>query len=111
VIVHTPDADRAAALLDGQVEHRDGDELIVRPGTAESATVNARLVAAGVRVSQIVPERRSLEEVVLAVTGSGSDRVDRADRADRADRVDRVDPRPGASDGQPDGAGGPGGAP
>jgi ABC-type multidrug transport system ATPase subunit len=82
VIVHSPDADRAAALLDGQVEHRDGDELIVAPGSAEPAAVNARLVAAGVRVSQIVPERRSLEQVVLAVTGSGSDRVDRVDRVE-----------------------------
>ena len=74
VVVHTPDADRAAALLDGRVEHRDGDRLLV--AEADPAAVNARLVAAGLRVSQIGPERRSLEELMLAVTSSGSDRID-----------------------------------
>jgi ABC-2 type transport system ATP-binding protein len=74
VMVQTPDADRAAALLDGLVERRDGDRLLVRE--ADPAQVNARLVAAGLRVSEIGPERRSLEDLMLAVTGSGSDRID-----------------------------------
>ena len=74
VVLHTPDADRAAALLDGRVEHRDGDRLLV--AEADPAAVNARLVAAGLRVAQIGPERRSLEELMLAVTTSGSDRID-----------------------------------
>ena len=30
IVVDTPDADRAAALLDGQVEQRDGERLLVR---------------------------------------------------------------------------------
>jgi ABC-type multidrug transport system ATPase subunit len=76
VVVQTPDADRAAALLDGRVERRDGDRLIV--AEADPAQVNARLVEAGVRVSEIGPQRRSLEELMLSVTGSGSDRIDAA---------------------------------
>jgi ABC-type multidrug transport system ATPase subunit len=75
VVVTTPDADRAAALLDGRVESRSGDVLRVRE--ADPAALNARLVAEGLRVVRIAPEHRSLEETVLAVTGPGSDRVDR----------------------------------
>ena len=76
MVVRTPDADRAAALLDGRVERRDGDRLVV--AEADPAEVNARLVTAGLRVSEIGPERRSLEELMLSVTGSGSDRIDAA---------------------------------
>jgi ABC-type multidrug transport system ATPase subunit len=98
VVVHTPDADRAAALLDGRVEQRDRDRLVV--AEADPAAVNARLVAAGLRVSEIGPERRSLEDLMLSVTGSGSDRIDAAAR-----------PRPGGGGpGEPaDGAGEPDG--
>ena len=78
VVVETPDADRAAALLDGRVERRDGDRLLV--AEADPAEVNARLVAAGLRVSEIGAERRSLEDLMLAVTGSGSDRIDATGR-------------------------------
>ena len=78
VVVHTPDADQAAALLDGRVEQRDRDRLVV--AEADPAAVNARLVAAGLRVSEIGPERRSLEDLMLSVTGSGSDRIDAAAR-------------------------------
>jgi ABC-2 type transport system ATP-binding protein len=78
-IIRTPDADRALAVLDGRVERRDAERLLV--ADADPAAVNARLVAAGVRVSEIAAERRSLEEVVLAVTGTGSDRFDGPGRA------------------------------
>jgi ABC-2 type transport system ATP-binding protein len=74
VVLRTPDADRAAALLDGHVEARSDDRLFVRHDDA--AALNAWLVADGVRVAEIGPERRTLEEVVLAVTTPGSDRVD-----------------------------------
>jgi ABC-type multidrug transport system ATPase subunit len=77
VIVHTPDAERAAALLDGRIEQRDGDRLVV--AEADPAELNTRLVEAGLRITEISPERRSLEEQMLAVTSSGSDRVDRED--------------------------------
>jgi ABC-type multidrug transport system ATPase subunit len=92
VIVQTPDADRAAALLDGRVARRDGDRLVV--AEADPAQVNTLLVAAGVRVSEIGPERRSLEELMLAVTGSGSDRIDGTGRR-----------RPGPGAAQPEAAG------
>jgi ABC-type multidrug transport system ATPase subunit len=75
VMVRTPDAERAAALLDGRLEQRDGDQLLV--AAMDPADLNARLVAAGLRVIEIGPERRSLEALMLAVTGSGSDRIDR----------------------------------
>ncbi len=73
VIVQSPDAGRAAALLNGRVADRDSDRLIV--AGPDPAALNAELVAAGLRVSEISPERRTLEEVVLSVTGSGSDRI------------------------------------
>ncbi len=78
VVVHTPDADRAATLLDGKVDRRDGDRLVV--AEADPAGVNARLVEAGLRVSEIGPERRSLEDLMLSVTSSGSDRIDAGNR-------------------------------
>jgi ABC-2 type transport system ATP-binding protein len=74
ILVDTPDPTAAAALLDGQLEARDGERLIVRH--ADPAELNALLVQGGVRVAAINPERRSLEQVVLDVTGAGSDRFD-----------------------------------
>jgi len=73
VAVDTPDADQVAALLDGQVEHRDGQHLLVRH--EDAAALNARLVGAGLRVSAIGPHQRTLEEIVLSVTRTGSDHV------------------------------------
>jgi ABC-2 type transport system ATP-binding protein len=77
VIVGTPDANRAAALLDGHVERRTGNHLLVR--SVDPASLNAQLVEAGIRVEQVAVERRTLEDVVLAVTRPGSDRVDGSD--------------------------------
>lgn len=74
VVLSSPDADRVQALLDGGVEHRDGPRLTVRH--ADTAQLNARLVADGIRVSEIGPERRSLEQVVLQATTTSSDRVE-----------------------------------
>jgi ABC-2 type transport system ATP-binding protein len=74
IVLTSPDAERAVALLDGQVEQRHGDRLLVRH--ADAATLNAHLVSQGLRVCEIGPERRSLEEIVLSVTTHGSDRVD-----------------------------------
>jgi ABC-type multidrug transport system ATPase subunit len=65
-IVHSPDAAEAVALLDGRVESRDGDRLIVRAD--DPAGLNAWLVNSGIRVSQLGLERRSLEQVVLTLT-------------------------------------------
>jgi ABC-2 type transport system ATP-binding protein len=76
VVVDSPDAGRAMALLDGAVAERDGERLFVRG--PDVAALNARLVGAGIRVTEIAAERRTLEQVVLEVTGAGADRVDRA---------------------------------
>jgi ABC-type multidrug transport system ATPase subunit len=73
--VRTPDVAAARALLDGQVERADAHELLVRHDDA--AALNRLLVEAGVRVEGLAPEHRSLEDVVLAATRSGSDRVAR----------------------------------
>lgn len=75
VVIRTPDVDLAAALLDGRVESRTGDVLVV--AHPDPARLNATLVGAGVRVSEIGPERRSLEDAVLRVMGTGSDQLDR----------------------------------
>jgi ABC-type multidrug transport system ATPase subunit len=72
ILVGTPDAAAAVALLDGQLESRDGDRLVIRHG--DPAALNALLVEAGVRVTSIHAEQRTLEQVVLDVTGPGSDR-------------------------------------
>jgi ABC-2 type transport system ATP-binding protein len=75
VVVETPDAAQVVGILDGQVVAREGTRLVVRhPDPAE---LNATLVREGVRVSAIGEERRTLEEVVLDVTGHGSDRMER----------------------------------
>jgi ABC-2 type transport system ATP-binding protein len=74
VVLSTVDPDRVVALLDGGVLHRDGERLVVRH--ADPAELNARLVAAGVRVAEIGPERRTLEQVVLAATTTSADRVE-----------------------------------
>ncbi len=76
VVVHSADAGRAAALLGGRVAERDGDRLIV--AGADAAAVNAELTAAGLRITEIRPERRSLEQLVLSVTTGSSDRFDGA---------------------------------
>ncbi len=81
VIVHSADADRAIAVLGSRVAERDGDRLVV--ADADPAGVNAQLTAAGLRITEIWPERRSLEELVLSVTTGSSDRFDGADRAPR----------------------------
>jgi ABC-type multidrug transport system ATPase subunit len=74
IVVRTPDPAAVVGLLDGQVEHREGDAVHVR--TEDPAALNARLVAAGIPVTGLAPERRTLEQVVLDVTGAGTDRVD-----------------------------------
>jgi ABC-type multidrug transport system ATPase subunit len=81
VLVRTPDRVKAMAVLNGCVE--SAPSTIGPPGVEVELTVrhddpgalNAKLVAAGVRVTALSTQRRSLEQVVLELTGSGSDRV------------------------------------
>lgn len=75
VLVQTPDPDLALSVLDGRVEHRDGDLLSVREEQPERLA--GLLVERGVRLTGLRTERRSLEQVVLELTGPGSDRVAR----------------------------------
>ncbi|MDQ3308479.1 MAG: ATP-binding cassette domain-containing protein [Actinomycetota bacterium] len=72
-LVRTPDVQLARGLLDGQVEHHDDSSLLVRvPDVAE---LNSRLVTRGVRVEELSPERRTLEDIVLAATQPASDQL------------------------------------
>jgi ABC-2 type transport system ATP-binding protein len=76
VTVTTADPDKVVALLDGGVLSRDGERLVIRH--TDPAELNARLVADGIRVAEIGPERRTLERVVLDATTGSSDRVEAA---------------------------------
>ncbi|TFV69442.1 ABC transporter ATP-binding protein [Blastococcus sp. CT_GayMR19] len=73
-VVHTPTPDRVRATLDGRVTAVDGQRVVVLG--ADPAEVNARLVSAGIAVNGLALERPTLEEVVLAATGTSTDRVD-----------------------------------
>ena len=75
VVVESPDADKIAAMLNGKLADRTGDQLFIRH--TDPAELNAWLVGEGLRISSMTPERLSLEQVVLAATGPGADRVDR----------------------------------
>ena len=63
VAIQTPDADRCQALVGAPVVSVEGDRLLVR--AKDPARLNAYLVGEGVRVEEIGPYRRSLEEIVL----------------------------------------------
>jgi ABC-type multidrug transport system ATPase subunit len=73
VEVRTPDLPRAAALVGRAAVVAQGDRLLVR--CEDPAALNCELVAAGVRVSALVAQRRTLEDSVLEATGAGTDRV------------------------------------
>jgi ABC-type multidrug transport system ATPase subunit len=66
VRVVTPDVAAAVALLDGRVEHREADRIVVRAD--DPAELNIRLVAAQVRIRELAPVRLTLEEIVLAAS-------------------------------------------
>jgi ABC-2 type transport system ATP-binding protein len=63
VAVRTPDIDRCTALLGETVASVEGDQLLLRAN--DPARLNAYLVGEDVRVEEIGPYRRSLEEIVL----------------------------------------------
>ncbi|OZC78026.1 multidrug ABC transporter ATP-binding protein [Rhodococcus sp. 06-462-5] len=78
VLVSTPDPAEAVTVLSGvqnaTVLHREGQQLVIEH--PDSALLNRLLVEGGVRVSELSPQQMSLEQSVLAVTGTGADRVD-----------------------------------
>jgi len=107
VLVDSPDAARITALLDGQVEQRDGTRLVIRD--PDPAALNARLVGQGLRVSSIGPHRRTLEDIVLEVTGAGADQVDGSPgRPGRPGDGDLPDPPDAAGPADPAGPAGRG---
>lgn len=65
-VVRTPDVGPAVSLLDGRVERRTPDGVVVR--AEDPAALNAALVQAGVRVSGLTPLSHTLEEIVLAAS-------------------------------------------
>lgn len=74
VELDSPDVAQAASLLGDRVLSRRGTRLVVRE--SEPADVAHELVPAGVRLEALARQRRTLEDVVLEVTGAGSDRLD-----------------------------------
>ncbi|CAN5141183.1 ABC transporter ATP-binding protein [soil metagenome] len=76
VEVRTPDIAQAARLLGRAVTGHDGTRLLVQED--DPAALNARLVAAGVRVERLARQLHSLEDVVLAAAGAAGDRRDAA---------------------------------
>jgi hypothetical protein len=87
VLVESPDAAEIAGQLNGRVTARDGARLLIRH--EDPAELNALLVGEGFRVQRLAAERRTLEDVVFQLTGTGSDRVADDDAGDRRspDRV------------------------
>jgi ABC-2 type transport system ATP-binding protein len=67
-VVETPDVEQALGLLDGTVDVRDGQRLVVR--ATDPAELNQRLVEAGIRVRTLGAERRTLEEVIADRTSA-----------------------------------------
>lgn len=72
-VVHTPDVEAARALVgEALVEILADGALVIASG--DTPAVNRALVEAGIRVAELAPQRRSLEQVVLEAAGSSGDR-------------------------------------
>ncbi len=70
-VVVTPDVDAAAEVVGAALQGRDGARLLVR--TEDPAALNAALVAAAVRVEELFPQRRSLEDLIEERTSARRD--------------------------------------
>ncbi|MEV6848562.1 ABC transporter ATP-binding protein [Actinoplanes sp. NPDC051411] len=73
VVLTTPTPSRVVEMLDGRVADISGETLTVRHD--DPGALNARLVEAGIAVTGISAQRRTLEDVVLEATTTSSDRV------------------------------------
>ena len=71
VVLRTRDVADARRLLDHRIDEARDDRIVVRD--ADPAALAAELVRAGIAVDELVAERRSLEDIVLAATSAGSD--------------------------------------
>jgi len=65
-ILHTPDVALAVDLLKDRAVEVDGDRIVV--SEADPVGLTRRLVTAGIGVAEVAPERRTLEQVVLAAS-------------------------------------------
>ena len=84
VIVGTPDVAAARRRIGDRVQAYDEGTLTV--AVADPAQLTAELVAAGIRVNALIPERRTLEQVILERTGPSADRIERSVPRDGAAR-------------------------
>ena len=77
LLVDTPDTDTAVAVLAGlngrHAVHGTGRRLTVELNGLAPEHLNRALVEAGVRVRELVVERRSLEDAYLGLTGGSGD--------------------------------------
>ena len=77
LLVDTPDTDTAVAVLAGldgrHAVHASGRRLTVELNGLPPEHLNRALVQAGVRVRELVVERRSLEDAYLDLTGGSGD--------------------------------------
>lgn len=68
-ILHTPDVLAARSALGERIVEIEGGRLVIADGaSAASSDLVALLVRSGVRVDEISPQRRTLEDVVLAAS-------------------------------------------
>jgi ABC-type multidrug transport system ATPase subunit len=81
VALRTPDAARCASLLGGMVEHLADDRLLVR--AADPAALNTYLVGEGIRLTEVGPYRRDLEQVVLEAGARPTPPTEVAEPSDR----------------------------
>lgn len=68
-ILHTPDVAAARSALGERVVEIDGSRLVIDE-SAPTPDLVALLIRSGVRVHEVAPERRTLEDVVLASSRS-----------------------------------------
>ncbi|MEJ2859826.1 ABC transporter ATP-binding protein [Actinomycetospora flava] len=73
LVVRTPDPDAAARLLGRAVAERYDHTLVVDAAPGGPPALARHLVEHGVPLDGLVEQRRSLEDVVVSLTGPGSD--------------------------------------
>jgi ABC-2 type transport system ATP-binding protein len=73
LVVRTTDPDAAARVLGGAVAERYDHTLVVEAAPGGPPALARHLVEHGVPLDGLVEQRRSLEDVVVSLTGPGSD--------------------------------------
>lgn len=83
LVVRTPDPEAAARLLGRAVAERHDQTLVVDAAPGGPPALARHLVEHGVPLDGLVEQRRSLEDVVVSLTGPGSDTSRSRERAER----------------------------